>query len=204
MKRFTSILAAFMFSILLANSQNKAELPIAVNFSGYYGANLSQSFPGWNEGNGNPPAPSVSESGWYSSTILYDSAAAVSLNSNTHDEWIISPQFSASENTKLTFDAAVTLAYNEPLKGFLGYDDSMSVLVSSDGVNYYSIFSITSANQPGFEMEQFDVSLADYAGEEIRIAFYATDGNMETGYCAFHLDNILIKNEFPFWGSAPP
>ena len=195
MKKFTSVLTAFMFSIFLVNSQNKAELPIIMNFSGYNGANLNQAYPGWNEGKGLPPYPTIAESGWYSSAEIYDSAAAVSLNSNTHDEWIISPQFTATEHSKLTFNVAVTMTYDDPLAGFLGYDDSLTIMVSTDGSNFNSIFSITSENQPGFEMEEFDIELGNFAGQEIQIAFYATDGNMETGYCALHMDNIMIKDD---------
>ncbi len=189
MKKLFIILIFIISTALYSFSQ---ELPFIVDFSGFNGTNLNEVYPGWYEAAGT--TPSGSSSGWYASDEIYDLAAGVSLNSNTHDEWIISPEFNATANTKISFEAAVTVAYNEPLDGFLGYDDSLSVMVSADGSPFSSVFTIKSDNQPGFEMQHFDVDLGQFAGQQIQVGFFATDGNMETGYCACHIDNITIKH----------
>ena len=203
MKNAIHILFSMVTFLLLLNLQQAksqitaplADLPIMVDFSDFTGANMSSAYPGWDEADGEPPTPLISESGWYSSEVMYDKAVAVSLNSNTHREWVITPEFEATGSTKLTFDAAVSLLYNDPSAGFMDTDDSVAIMVSTNGTDFYAIFAFGQNNLPGLEMEQFDIALGDFAGEEIRVAFYGTDGNISAGQCAFHFDNVVIKND---------
>lgn len=195
-KLLTSI-ALLLFSIIGYGQGEIHELPQVVDFDGFYGVNLSEIAEGWYEANNDPPEGT--SGGWYQSEVLYDDIhAAIELNSNTHREWIISPRFYATENTKVSFDASITLFHDEPREGTFGGDDEFSVMVSTDGGNSFETlytFSNNSSKTLEYEFKRFTFELADYSGENIQVGFFASDGSQEDGRCAIHLDDIEIKNQ---------
>lgn len=196
MKHLQVRIFSFLLALLLstgAMAQITIELPEYVDFNGFTGTNLNSVFLGWDEGNGFP-SPQYGTSGWYLSEELFDNAAGVSLNSNTHREWIISPRFAATANTKLSFEMAITRFYDDPALGHFGYDDSLSVMVSTDAINFEPVFTLNMLSEMSNQMQLYEVDLSNYAGENIQIAFYATDGMEETGNCALHLDNVTLWN----------
>ncbi len=180
------------------DSKDTQELPINIDFELFNGINLHEVYPGWNQGKGLPPTPSViSNSAWFRSDKLYESVAAGVIYSTTGEknEWLISPRFEVSETTKLTFMAALTHYWDDPVNGFFSPNDSVSVMVATEGYQFNeSAFSINMHNQPGWEPLHFDIDLSAWAGQTIRIAFYATNRQQYLSQAAFHLDNIMIKD----------
>jgi len=171
------------------------ELPILVDFENFYGTNLAEAYPGWNEASGFPNPQTFGSGGWYASSVLFEGVAAgISLNGDSRDEWIISPTFQATEHSKVSFRAALTRAYDDPASGFMGFDDSVSVMCSFNGSEFFPLFSFTYLSHPAGNYNHYDVDLGQFAGEQIKIAFFATEGNEMNGFCAFHLDDIKIKN----------
>lgn len=182
--------------LLLAShilAQNVQELPIRNDFSLFYGTEIWNIYPGWTEGNGYEN-PAEGESAWYSSNVLFDKAVGVSFSGNIYAEWLITPRFEVMTQTKLSFDAALTRFYDDPALGHFGYDDSLSVMLSKDGINYQVLFSFTQLSALTAAMKPYEINLGDFAGETVNLAFFATDGAEPTGFAAFHMDNLVIKN----------
>ena len=192
MKKKIYFLAILLLATISSFAQS-VELPVYMDFEEFTGLDISLTYPGWNEGNGYGNTPTIGESGWYLSNVLFGKCAGVSLNSNTHNEWLISPKFEATENTHLTFRLAATRFYDEPAMGHLGFDDSLCVMFATGNI-FTPVFTVKTANQPNENFVLYNVDLSQFAGSEIRIAFFATDGYEETGLCALHLDDVLISN----------
>lgn len=191
-------LAMLMTQPFKSVAQSVQTLPISCDFEGFTGTNLGELFEGWNEGSGYPK-PTLGSAGWFQSKILYPSnAAGINIYGAGKHDWIVSPFFAATDNTIVRFKAAQTLKHDEPREGSFGSDDKFSVMVSEDGGNSYSPaleFTAISSNQLTMDMQTWEVDLSTYAGKNINIAFYATPGNQDNGYCAVHLDDILIKDK---------
>jgi hypothetical protein len=204
MKKIYVLLTLFVFSFLFvgnifANSSKEVQdLPLFVDFELFNGVNLHEVYPGWNQGKGLPPTPTtISSSAWYRADALFGSAAAaVSFSyAGLKDEWIISPQFLATETTKLSFMAALTRFWDDPVQGNLSHNDSVSVMVATEGYAFTeTVYSFKYANQPDWQSEFYDIELGAYTGQTIRIAFYATNGQEPNSLAAFHVDDIVIKN----------
>jgi PKD repeat protein/archaellum component FlaF (FlaF/FlaG flagellin family) len=191
MKTITLFLSLLMFAFL-SNAQQS--LPIYNDFSLFNGTNLTESYPGWYEGDGEN-SPVLGSSAWYASDELFEKAVAVSFSNGTdHRDWVITPSFIATENTKLTFNAALTITYNDPALGFFGHDDSVSIMVKPVGGDYHTVYAFNMFSEMTNQMNLYEVDLSEWAGLEINVAFYATDGNQPTGFCAFHFDDVMIKD----------
>ncbi len=194
MKKILLTLSAICLTIFLSGQQS---LPVSNDFELYNGTNLSSVYPGWSEAQGEN-SPVNGSSSWYSSNELFNNAAGVSfLNGTSHREWIITPSFMATSNTKITFNAALTILFDEPTQGYFGHDDSVTVMVKTPAGNYEKAFTFDKNCELDAQMKPIEVQLGEYAGQEISVGFYATDGNQPTGYAAFHLDDIVIKNAIP-------
>lgn len=196
-------LVLLAFSLLLAlpalgqqTAKDVQDLPLIVTFDDYMGINLSEVTNGWSEAKNQPPE--AGSGGWYHSNVLFGSNhAAIELNSNTHREWIISPRFYATENTQLSFTAAITYKHNDPAPGAFGGDDSLAIMISTDnGETFHSYYAFSSNSDQSLSsnMQRYTFNLSEYSGSNIRLGFFATDGSLEDGNCALHLDNIEIKN----------
>ena len=174
-------------------------LPQTVSFTGYNGNNLGILFNGWKEGKGSLPTGTTSLwTTWANFGTPGNVNAVVSLNSNTHREWIVGPKIIPGINTVLTYKAAVTqIASSTNQPAALGADDKFYVMLSTDcGASFQKIDSITqltnlSNNLP---QNQFSVQLGTYAGQNIIIGFMASDGLLIDGSCDFHLDDINLEN----------
>ena len=192
---------AFSFFLFSGNIiAEEQELPIMVDFELFDGLNLSEVYPGWHQAKGMPPSPAFSNSAWFSADVLYGSntAAVIYSYSGLKDEWIISPRFPVTETTRVSFMAALTRFWDDPINGNLSHNDSVNVMVATEGYNFTeTVFSFKFANQPEWQPAYYDVDLSDYAGETIRIAFYATNGQEANSLAAFHLDDIVIKDALP-------
>jgi len=195
------ILTSFTVLLILSfagYAQDEVQnLPLFVDFENYAGINLSEIADGWYEAKNQPPEEG--SGGWYQSEVLYDDVhAAIELYSNTHREWIISPRFYVTEDTKVSFDASMTYAHDEPREGSIGGDDEFAIMVSTDGGNSFQplyTFTNSSSKTLEYNFKRFTFSLSEYSGSNIQVGFFATDGNQEDGAFALHLDDIMIKNK---------
>lgn len=186
-------------TMVVKNSIAVATLPQSVNFTGFTGANLNTLFPNWNEGNG-IPAPTATTSNWTSQNGLNGGTnvnARIFLSAAANNVWVVGPRFTATANSNISFDAAVTGNTGAPFTpSVMGSDDMMRVMVSTDcGNTYAPIYTVSATNNLGTNFSNFIVNLSAYNGQDIIVAFLAQDGpidDIESYY--LHLDNINLYN----------
>jgi|GEM_PF-853500 len=197
---FILVFALFSFSVMAASEKDVQELPISVDFELFNGVNLHEVYPGWNQGKGIAPTPQIMNSAWYRGDVLYGTATATVTfdNIGLKDEWIISPQFEATQTTKVTFMAALSRIWNDPHQGNFSHNDSVNVMVATSGYDFTeTVYTFKQENQPDWQIDHFEADLSDFAGQTIRIAFYATNGQEANSLGAFHIDDIMIKDATP-------
>lgn len=181
--------------------QPTVSLPQTVDFTGFTGTNLTATFPNWSEASG-ATSPLGTTSTWTSSTLIPGSGTTVKINLDaaSDNEWIIGPKFAATSETELRFKVAITdfgSASADPV-GMQGTDDRVIVRVSSDcGVSWNDVFTFNAANTVSItnSLVERTVNLSAYAGQNIIVAFFATEGttNDAPDY-DFHIDDINILN----------
>ncbi|MEM7367367.1 MAG: choice-of-anchor J domain-containing protein [Bacteroidota bacterium] len=177
-------------------------LPI-VDFSAYSGSNLSSLFPGWREGEG-MGQPSGTFSDWDAEYFGNDpahplgNAIAINLWSTGANDWVVGPTFTASGFTHLQFDLALT-AWADTSSSSLGSDDLLQVMISTDCGGTFSPLATYDANSVISNTGQLeDYDLTTYAGQDITIAFFATEGTTDDPEDNFvFLDNININELLP-------
>jgi len=191
-------LALAALSVGLASGMAaQTQLPIHQDFTDYLGFDIHLSYPGWNEAGGLPPQPEVGEGAWYMGRALFGPAATINLDADYRQEWLISPLFRATEQSKLSFDAALTRFADDPAQGYFGFDDSLAVMVGINGQNYQAVFVLDQFSMLGPNMTHFEVPLGQFAGLQIKVGFFATEGYVVSGQAALHLDNISFKDAQP-------
>jgi hypothetical protein len=173
-------------------------LPQTVSFTGYTGANLTTVFPNWYEASGATVPVGTTSTFTYQTGVgsTGNITARVNLFGNTKNEWIVGPKLTAAANTQITFDAAVTNWNSITVADIMGSDDMVRVMVSTDcGVSYVPVFTISATNSLSINLTKFAVPLGTYAGQDIIVAFLASEGlvNDAEDY-DFHLDNINLCN----------
>ncbi len=177
--------------------------PLTVDFTGFTGANLTTLFPGWYEASG-ATAPQVSGSSWIEKNGLGSTAnvnARVNLYSTGKYEWIVSPKFTVTSLTQFTYKVAMTDFASTSADsdgGMLNTDDSVIVKISTDcGLSWSNLKIYSAATVSGISNSFIseNISLAPYVGQNVIIAFYATEGvtNDAPDY-DFHLDDINIQD----------
>lgn len=171
--------------------------PLA-SFTGYNGTNLATAFPGWEEKAGLVPTGTVSD--WLNSntvqtTSLGSLTAKVNLFDLNNREWIISPPFNPISGAVLKFRVAVT-DFNTAATETMGTDDTVHVMVTTDcGLTWSKIKSYTAASGLTNQLSDQSVALPNFAGQTIRVAFFATDGTVNNvNDYDFHLDDVTIFN----------
>ncbi|HRD37495.1 MAG TPA: choice-of-anchor J domain-containing protein, partial [Bacteroidia bacterium] len=158
-------------------------------------------FPLWSEATGSV-VPTGTTSLWTSQTGLNGAGnitARINLLTNTRNEWIVGPKFTATANSQISFDAAITAVGALTTYSAMGSDDKVRVMVSTDcGLSYTPIFTVSATNSLTTTFTNFIVNLSAYAGQNIIVAFLAQDGPTDDleSY-DFHLDNINIYNASP-------
>lgn len=168
-------------------------------FVGFAGANLGG---GWQEFNGQMPSL-VSGSAWTISNTAQTTGfggetAKINLNSNFRNEWIMTPAFKPENQKALRFRLALTSAAGmDPAA--MGSDDSLIVRITTDcGLSWTDLTSFTVDQNLTNSLMEKSVSLAAYAGQTVRIAFYATDGSSDDSESYdLHIDKIQIGNLSP-------
>jgi hypothetical protein len=190
-----------------------------VNFTGFTGANLATVFPGWREQNGLSPIGTTSSwtvSSAAQTTFFGSASARVNLTGATKKDWIISPAIVPEGGYVLKFKTAVTTLGNTATSN-MGFDDSLIVKVSTNcGQTWSRIRSWTSTSGLTNQLAEQIVPISDFAGQNILIAFYATEGSVNNGVSYdLHIDDIElvlpIANDlgvsdivFPAGGCAAP
>ncbi len=175
-------------------------LPINNPFTGFTGANLPTAQPNWVEAQGFT-APTGTTSSW---TFLNNFngtgnvSARVNLSATLRNDWIVAPRTLATSSSQVTFDVALAMSASTINPAAMGSDDMVRVMVSTNcGVSFTPIYTlnIANTNSTSVAYTNHTVSLAPYAGQEIIVAFFATDGPVDDieNY-DFHLDNINLFN----------
>lgn len=171
-------------------------LPQTCDFTSFTGTDLTTYFPNFSEATG--ATPSGTTSSWSSSTALTTTTAKVNLYSNTKNEWIMGPTFSATASTTISFKAAIT-DYNSgsvDAEGMQGTDDKVIVRVKACGGSWTDVYTFDASNTSGLSnvLTNYDISLSAYNGQTITVAIFAYEGTDNTPDYDFHIDDINIYN----------
>jgi hypothetical protein len=165
----------------LLNRGLKTILPISpVTFEGYDGFNLGSILPGWSEARGsNNPNGNISEwtvSDTIQTTFFGLTTAKVNQSGNTNNEWLIGPIFRVNQASIMYFNAAVT-SKDSTANAAIGSDDELNVMLSNDcGSTWSDVLTLDASSGLDNSLRQFAVRLDNYIGQEIIIAFKASDG----------------------------
>ncbi|MEO0898004.1 MAG: T9SS type A sorting domain-containing protein [Bacteroidota bacterium] len=179
-------------------------LPV-VDFTGYNGSNLNSQFAGWAEWEGQyQPQQASPFTEWVRDDYDNDTgnpngdAARINLwNLNTHD-WIISPKFSATSRSLMFYDIAITPFATANTSSNLGSDDTVAVYISTDcGVSFQMVKSYVDTTNIPAGGRTDSVDLGAYAGQDIQVAFYATEGLIDDAPDNdIFIDNVNIGEFF--------
>ena len=196
--------------LVLVNAGTQA-LPVFFNGGRFTGANLSTVRPGWSEATGAVPAGTTSS--WLQGTAFTgDTVVRVNLVGATKREWLFLPRINASANTKLRFRSALTNAAATTVddhNAFAGTDDFVEVRVSTDcGTTWTGVYTMNeawqNANSVSNAFKPFTVNLAAYAGRQLIVAFFASEGTVDNinSYDVLLDDIALTDNDFLTWTGA--
>ena len=177
------------------NNTQPTAIPITVDFNGYNGTNLNSTFNGWNESVGATPVGTASTwDDWNDFGFNGNKNARITLNGNTTKGWIVSPKFIPNQYSILSYKAAVTQPLSASgLPGTFGADDQFYLKISTDcGATFQNLDTLTAADLTN-SFTQFYYPLDGYNGQQIIIAFFASDGLLIDGDCDVHLDDINIS-----------
>lgn len=168
-----------------------------VDFHGYSGTNLSEVLPGWKEASGYSPTGTTST--WTISTASQltafnnDTAARINLYTTTKKDWLITAPVVPTPNSVLRFKLALT-NFAAISADSMGSDDSLIVRVSDDcGLSWTNLRHYTKADRLTNQFTTQVISLADFAGDNILIGFYGTDGSTEDlNDYDIHIDKVEV------------
>jgi hypothetical protein len=123
-------------------------------------------------------------------------AAAINIFASSKEDWLISPEINllAATDYQLDFDFSIT-EYNSSVAEALGSDDSVSVVISTDGGgSWIELQTWDSDYSPVTGGEHIVIPLAGYEGNIVRVAFWGSEGtvNDEPDVDAM-VDNFLVR-----------
>lgn len=174
-------------------------LPLEVDFLDYNGVNLAELSSGWEEYKGVIPFENKN-SAWTNATFANlpnnSQAAKINLFDNTKDEWLISPRFLCDAQTALSFDIAITQSGLNATSN-LGNDDIIEIVVFDDCDNFTTLQTFDKETNLAIEGESFLHILEPYAGQNIRIGIFASEGSIDNSEDVdVFIDNIEVRNLF--------
>ncbi len=161
---------------------------------------LSQNFPGWTEMRTFPNNIIEDDySSWTAGTGLQNPGntdAIVNLCGSGHQSWIVSQVFDGTTVTSASrIELKVAVTNHRFLEtAAMGQDDSVNVMVSTNcGQTWNRIYSFNVTSGLTNDYQNFTIPLSAFAGQNIVVGFYATDGNtINPTDCDFHIDDITI------------
>ncbi len=138
-------------------------------------------------------------SAWIYKNTEYNGLAAghyyVNIYGSSCKKWMITPEIDLSDATNplLTFDAAFTSYSGTAAASGFESNESQKfyVLASTDGQTWSLLSDISLASIASTSYLTQYVSLAQYAGQTVRVAFYA-QSTQNGGDNNLHVDNILV------------
>ncbi len=178
-------------------------LPLSlVNFTDYTGNNLGTFYPGWYEAEGSS-LPASAGSSWTADDFANNTSSAngesarIRLSDTGDQDWLVSPSFLATAQTVVCYQVALTQAFGTG-GASLGSDDSLSVMVSTDcGASFTPVFTYSGTSSLSNTGQMDTVNLGSFAGNEVIIAFYASEGTIDNFEDVdLFLDNIQVKEVF--------
>jgi subtilisin-like proprotein convertase family protein len=182
---------------LILTNRFPFEFPEMVGFDGFNGSNLETVYPNWYEATGSTN-PQIGNSAWtFSQGVDFPANITASFNYNSgfQDSWIISKKIIPSSLSFLSFDLAITDAFSNAGSGEFGDDDVFRIMISNDCGFTFSIFDeYTFGSIIPNVLTNFQLPLHDFSGQEIQIAFFASDGLANQVPFNLHLDNLHIYN----------
>ncbi len=148
-------------------------------------------------------------SGWtfYNTNVFGAYHPRINIYGTSCKNWLVSPAIDLGEltNPVLTFDLALT-TYNSTgaISDPNGQpDDKFMVIISTDEGATWSAANATvwsndgngdySFNQIPNTGEEITISLADYANQTVKIAFYG-ESTLSNGDNDLHIDNVMVNN----------
>jgi GEVED domain len=179
------------------SSSVAVSLPQSINFNGYSGTNLGTIAPLWHESAG--ALPVGSSSNWIAQNNLGgigNVSARINLFSNVNNEWIISDIVYIDNNASLKFSVAVTNYNSVNQSDTMGSDDVLKVLISTDcGSTWSLLMQLDKTSSLNEILTQKSISLSSFSGQDVKIAFQATDGMIDDiNDYDLHLDDIIISS----------
>lgn len=173
-----------------------------LEFTNYDGGNLEQTNPGWEEAIGEltpqPPYSNWTRSNDAQIQALGSRTARINLYTTFARSWLISPPFQAKSGDFLRFKVAVTDYLSGGIDS-MGSDDAVIVRATTNcGQSWVDLQAYTAASGIGNQLENKAVSLSQFSGQTVRIAFFGTDGFMDDpNDYDFHLDDVRVSQIFP-------
>lgn len=173
-----------------------------LDFNGYDGGNLEQVSPGWEEGVGEfipqPPFSNWTRSNDVQIQALGSKTARINLYTTFARSWLVSPPFQVKNGDFLRFKVAVTNYLTGEIDS-MGSDDAVVVRVSTNcGQSWLDVQAFTAASGITNQLENKAVSLSQFSGLTVRVAFFGTDGFIDDpNDYDFHLDDIRVSQVFP-------
>jgi hypothetical protein len=151
---------------------------------------------------------------WYMGTTngVFDSHAYINIFGTSRKDWLITPSHNVQSGDVVIFDLALT-AYSgtQSAPATTGTDDRFVVLVTIDNGQTWTILREWN-NSVGSQYvyndiahtatgEQVRIDLTEYAGWDVRIAFYgeSTERNADNN---LHIDNVKIGTEYAAGGGS--
>lgn len=155
------------------------------DFDNYLDANLAEIQLNWEEARGFLDSMVLENSLWSGRYFVNDfespngNSAYINLFNTEHKEWLLGPKFRVTDTAVLEYDLALT-EFSTSNATFLGSDDVFAIYAFVDcdmspiELVQYNSQSIISP----FGTEYF-VDLSAFSGQDIRIGFYASDGQVD-------------------------
>ncbi len=181
---------------LTFNKYDVAGLPMAtMDFTGFYTDNLITLYPNWYEARGKIFPKAIMDTDWQGDDHPDSRTASVFFAALGTADWLIGPTIQATQNTIISFKAAY-----EWYEGAsqMGSDDKLAVMVSRDcGATWTEIGAISRQSNLCEGLTPFTFSFAQFAGEAIQIAIYATSGTVsDSEQYIVHIDDVVVRDAF--------
>ena len=140
---------------------------------------------------------------WAVTTTAMDSSRHVKANiyGESCGKWLATPIIELDSSAQLSFDLALTdFNYADTIEE-LDEDDRFMVLVSTNGGHNWDVLaewsSVATADYALSDLtvaaQSFTLLLSEYAGQSVRIAFYA-ESIMSGSDNDLHIDNVMIEH----------